>query len=361
VTHRRFSGRTHRLLQTISLGLAGIALAALSAGGPVEASPRIGPAAPVASAPAEEVRQWTLTPAASAGNGNRAEFSYSAAPGTSINDAVTLFNLGNTQLTFRVYAADAFTRDDGTFDVASRDAAPTGAGGWVALEQDLVTVPAGQQVTIPIVIAVPADAEPGDHAGGILASVYENVPDDPTQPVKVEFRTGTRLYLRVDGDTQPSLGISDLTTSYDAEGNPTRGTLDVTFRIVNRGNVRLGGTATITVNGPFGLRTQEVVLEPVADILPGSDVIVTTRIPDVAALGVIFTTVRLVPDAPSSAGADGAIIASSRTIAPPWVLLAALGAVVLALVAGRVRRRRLAPLAVYSPVARTADREVQTL
>lgn len=299
-----------------------------------------GGAATATPSAAEEVRSWTLTPAAVEGAGNRADFSYFADQGTDIDDAVTLFNLGTSQLTFRVYAADAFTRDDGAFDVQSRDATPTGAGSWVTLEQDLVTVPAGQQVTIPLTIAVPADAEPGDHAAGILASVFDDTPTDPNQPVQVEFRTGTRLYVRVNGDAYPSLAINDLAVAYNAEGSPTEGSVDVTFRVSNRGNVRFGGQATVIVAGPFGLREQRLTLEPITDLLPGSDVVITATIDEVPALGLVFATIELAPDVSATEGTADTVVATARAFAPPWALLAVFVAVLLAVVARRARKRR---------------------
>lgn len=315
-----------------------------------------------AAAPAdatEEVRRWTLTPAAADGAGNRSEFSYFADQGTSVDDAVTLFNLGNTQLTFRVYAADAFTSDNGEFDVQSGDVEPTDAGSWVTLEQELVTVPAGQQVTIPMTVSVPVDATPGDHAAGVVASVYDDRPVDPMQPVKVDFRTGTRLYLRVTGDLYPELAITDLATTYNPAGNPGSGSTDVSFKVENRGNVRLGGTATVTVNGPFGVREQSVELPPIDELLPGGDVTITTRIDDVPAMGMVFTTVRLVPDATVENGIAETIVVRGRTVAAPWSIVLVVVAIIVAAGALRARRRReRGPAASLSGVER---RELQPL
>ena len=305
-------------------------------------------AAPVAApsadaAPAEEVRSWTVTPAGDGGIATRSEFAYQVDPGTSVDDAVTVYNLGNTQLTFRVYAADGTTTDDGSFTVAPGDVEPVGAGSWVTLAQELVTIPAGQQVTIPLTVEVPANATPGDHAAGIVATVYEDRVSDPNQPVDVEFRTGTRMYLRVNGAARASLSITSLAAEYDAGASPFDGSVDVTFRVRNAGTLRLAGTATVKVRGLLGIGERTVELPPLEELLPGGDYTVTARIDDMPAALLLDTEVVLVPDAVDGAAGAPTVQATTRTIAVPWSLLLLLAVVVLlVLTAGALRRHRLA-------------------
>src|SRR5262245_27067586 len=56
------------------------------------------------------IQSWALAPSgADPGEpSSRPNLSYETAPGAEIQDSVTLWNYGNTQLTFRIYATDAF-------------------------------------------------------------------------------------------------------------------------------------------------------------------------------------------------------------------------------------------------------------
>jgi len=102
--------------------------------------------------------------------GNRTALSYDVDPGATITDSVTLYNYGNTQLTFRIYATDAFNNEDGQFDLIPGAEEPTDVGSWVTMPQANITVPPGRQVVLPITLDVPANATAGDHVGAILAA-----------------------------------------------------------------------------------------------------------------------------------------------------------------------------------------------
>lgn len=294
--------------------------------------------------PAEdEVRSWALSPAGPGGISTRDEFAYQMDAGTSIDDAVTLYNLGNVQLTFRVYAADGYTTDDGHFSVRPGTEEPVDAGSWVTLDQELVTVPAGQQVTIPLTVDVPAGVTPGDHAAGIVATVYEEKVVDPTQPVDVEFRTGTRMYVRISGEATSAAGISSVDVEYHGTRNPFDGTADVTFRLRNDGTTRLSGSATVTVRGLLGIGRRTVTVPNLAEILPGGQISVTTRLEGVPASGVLTATVDVVPAAVDGVDSAADVSGSATATAIPWSLLLYVVILVLvALTARALRRHRLA-------------------
>ena len=191
-------------------------------------------------------------------------------------------------------------------------------------------------------VDVPDGATPGDHAAGIMATVYEERQPDPSQPVDVEFRTGTRLYVRVSGDATASLGIGSMKVVYNAGRNPFDGSADVTFRVDNLGSLRLGATATVRLDGPFGVGAHTVTVPAVAEVLPGGQLSVTTRIDGVAAMGRLHATVDLVPDAVDGVGSAPTVRATSSTTAVPMsLLLLALFAGLVVLVARAIRRHRL--------------------
>jgi hypothetical protein len=286
------------------------------------------------------VHSWALAPAGSTDPtqpGNRPILTYEAAPGATIDDAVTLFNYSNVQLTFRIYATDAFNNEDGAFDLLPGYEEPTDAGSWVTLPQGNITVPAQSQATMPITLHVPPDASPGDHAGAVLASSVARGTGPDGKVVDVDRRTGSVMYIRVDGELTPELAIENVETTYHPSLNPLRGTADVTYRIQNRGNVRLSGRHSVSISGPFGFGKHGKPVEDVPELLPGDGVTVRVTFEGVPAGVVDFTKVHLDPS-PIEGDEDGLRPVNRGGIAlalPITVIL-----VLLALGLARYARRR---------------------
>lgn len=285
--------------------------------------------------PAALEESWALSPAGSLeadSASERPDLTYEADPGATIKDAVTLFNFGTVQLTFRVYATDAFNNADGQFDLLSGDQQPVDAGSWVTIEQGMVTVPPGKQVTLPITIKIPEGTTPGDHTGAILASSPTLGTGPEGAAVTLDRRTGARMYIRVNGPLFPELAVANVETTYHHALNSLSGSADVTYRIENRGNVRLAGDASLMIAGPFGLGERKVTLPAVSELLPGEDVEVTFTVEDVPALMVDFTEVRVEP---TSGAAAATATGEDTTFVPPLAVLFALLFLLLGLLARR--------------------------
>jgi uncharacterized membrane protein len=283
----------------------------------------------------EVIHSWAVSPASSdAGSGNRSELSYVVDAGGRIDDAVTVFNLGNVPLTFRVYATDAFNNAAGGFDLLPGDEPPRDVGAWVTVAQENVEVQPGQQITLPISIVVPSDARPGDHAGAIVASSQVLSTGDSGDLVAVDRRTGPRLFVRVNGPLRSELAITGLSVNYSPKVNPLSGATTVDYRIENRGNVRASGTHQIVVSGPFGIGEQRAQEGTFSELLPGEGIDVTATVDDVPALGMVDTDV-VVDAAPDGAASDEPVTRSARSMALPVTVLLL---VVLALLGGLARR-----------------------
>lgn len=285
------------------------------------------------------VHSWALTPASVEGTGNRPHLSFVADPGTIVEDAITIYNLGNVQLTFRVHGTDAFNDENGQFALLPGSETPTDVGTWVSFPQEYITVMPGQQITMPVTLTIPADAAPGDHTGAVLASSEAVSASPDGNVVNLDRRTGTRIYLRVNGPIEPALAVEQLETSYRTALNPLAGSVEVTYRIENRGNVRLSGTHRVSVAGPFGFGRKQVPAAEFPELLPGQGMTVVAVVDDVPALLAASTTVELEP-APSgdSAGLAG-VKRTATTVALPVTVLLALLALMLGVVARRAYRR----------------------
>jgi hypothetical protein len=256
-----------------------------------------------------------------------------------VEDAVTLFNLSNVPLVFRIYGTDAVNNpDDGGFEFLASEDVPTGAGSWVDFGAEQVTLDAFTQATIPVKITIPENTAPGDYLGGLLASNAALSVGEDGQRITLDRRTGTRLAVRVNGPLNPELRIENVQTDYDATLNPFGGSATVTYTITNVGNTLAGATVETSVAGPFGIGKQTNEPRELPEILPGTSLTFTEEFDDVTALGVAVGRVELTP-----AGENSSEIAPSSSqsmaLAIPIVVVLGLLALVFGLLALRAFAR----------------------
>jgi hypothetical protein len=310
-----------------------------------------------------------IQPASAKGPDARQDFTYSATPGARVADHVAVVNLGTAPVTLRLYASDATSTANGSFTLQPAATKPTDLGAWVHLDgPSSVTVPARtahgpSSVIVPFTVAVPANASPGDHAGGVLVSLDGSVRNKQGVDVQLDQRVGVRVYLRVAGPVHATLQVEGLRLGYAAPsvlGSPfARGTLTVTYRIHNTGNVILGATQALTIQSPLGATIHVRGLALVPPLLPGAEVSVSRRVAGVFPGLRITAKVALSVVVPPGA-ADHDVVSShaSATIwAVPW-LLAVLCVLLIVGLAGfgwwwTIRRRGPGPL---PPASRASHR-----
>lgn len=291
------------------------------------------------------VESWSLAPGDVGATGNgRAAFVFDAPPGGSIADSFTIFNFGNVPMDFTLYSTDAFNAEDGALSLLPAEEEPTDLGSWIDLSVDALNVPPCQQGTFDFVLHVPADATPGDHAGAVLASSVAPGTSPDGRVVDVDRRTGTRVYLRVQGPLDAELAVEDVEATYEPALNPAAGKVEVAYTIVNRGNVRLLGSHRVTIGGPFGLFEKSSGAISIPELLPGESANFTQSFDDVLATGLAFTEIELDPAAPAGAPVDEITADGRRSIdvAVPFAVLAALLTSGLAVYARRSYTRHVA-------------------
>ena len=321
------------------------------------------PADPPAVAPApveggEIIHRWAIGPAGSddpSQPSNRSSLSYTAAPGAVINDAVTLYNLGNVDLDFMIYATDAENAENGALGLLSRDETPSEVGSWTSLGADSVALAAGRQVTIPLQVAVPNDVRPGDHLGAVVAS---SSTESGEGQVGLDRRTATIIQIRVDGPTTSELAISELRADFDNSINPFDGNMSVSYTLENRGDVALSGTSSVTVGGPLGIGEQTLPPFEFATLLPGEDIVVTADVDGLSAAGVLTTRVEVQPEDSGDSVVLEPISRTTSTFAPPVLLLLLSLVTLFAVLTFRaLRRHRQRALDETTPT--TPEREPQ--
>jgi dihydroorotate dehydrogenase (fumarate) len=253
----------------------------------------------------------------------RTRLSYQMKPGQRLDDEYVVRNTGSTPQTVTLFATDAFNTDDGQYALLDTARKPTGVGTWIifngADKVEHIALAPGQQKTVPFTVNVPANAGPGDHAGGIVVSNQVG-----SGQILVDRRVATRLYVRVPGKLQPQLTIASLHATYDPSWNPLDGRTTLTFTIRNGGNVSLGAHLVAGANTFFGIGTGGEVRKDVLEMLPGSTRTMSVVVTGVPQVGYLDPHVSLQPTVDKDALNPGPLHVVSRDtviVAVPWWLL----------------------------------------
>jgi hypothetical protein len=251
-------------------------------------------------------------------------------------------NLGDSDIVFVLQAADGYLTPTGRFNMLPSTQESTEAGTWIDLPES-VEVEAGGLEIVPISIAVPDDAAPGDHLAGVAATVLSEGKDGSGNTVGVESRVGFRLLTRVTGEYAPAVEV-ETSSSFSAPWNPLQpGAVDVSYAIRNTGNTRLRVAPSVRISSVLVAdvaREGEEMLE----LVPGETRTGHVRFPGVWPLGayeaVVTASAATSPQTASGGSVEGEGRAS--VFAAPWSQLAVAAAIALTsvLVAGVVGRRR---------------------
>ncbi|NJP35579.1 WxL protein peptidoglycan domain-containing protein [Micromonospora thermarum] len=320
-----------RLLAAIATGIA------LLGAAPAPPAPTPTPSAAVT---------WGVAPSSAKGPNGRPAFTYKLDPGATLTDYVAVTNHSARPLTLNLYASDAITTAQGGFDLLAGGQQPTDVGAWVRLTQRSVTIPSTSRLDIPFTLTVPNNATPGDHAGGIVASLATTTADAQGNQVAVDHRVGARIYLRVTGELQPALTVEDLQVRHSGSVNPLAGgTLTATFTVRNTGNVRLTGRPTLNAAGPFGLGRRSMDAAALPEILPGGELTTTVRMTGVPPLFRLTASAAVTPAAVGDQVLDPPPQGDTAQVtvwAVPWPQLALLVLLALAVWVLIVARRRRA-------------------
>lgn len=270
----------------------------------------------------------------------RSRFSYQVQPGQSISDEYFVQNTGSAPQAVTIYGTDAYNSENGDYALLDSGVPAQDVGTWVSFEDGSsalsLTLQPGESRVIGFTVNVPADASPGDHAGGIVVSALSD-----SGQVKLDRRIATRLYLRVEGDVQALMTIGSIDASYEPSWNPFSGTVRLMFTITNNGNVSLGAKDVIQIVGLFGIPFSGLVRDEIPEMLPGTSRTVTIPVDGVGQW--MFLTARI--DLVATVDPDALTVASLPTakrdvafFAVPWGLMFSL-VVILLIVVWRRRKK----------------------
>jgi hypothetical protein len=328
------SGRVLRIL----------ALAALVAGAAL-----LGVVPAASPAGALETNTLGITPVGEADN-----FHLELLPGEEMERRAVITNRTDDAHHVRVYPVDATVTAQGGFALGERDAPRNGVSAWLQLPVSELTLAPHSSTPLPFRLTVPADATPGDHAGGIvLETDPKGQPQDLGDNFAVQLnlveRIGVRVYLTVAGEAVRTLGVGKLT--WERTGDGIRFQLPVT----NTGNVHLTPEGELRLRG-FRMPSDALRMSRVETLLPGSTVTLSAlwHHPPFVADGTATALVR----SGDNKGAQSSVHLRLLPLLPAVGLLIGLGAVGLGLwrLTGFVRKARAALRLVGAQVIATEER-----
>lgn len=118
---------------------------------------------------------WSVSPADADGPDGRARLEYLVEPGSEQRDQVVVRNLGAEPITVELTALDARQTADNAFELLAPDELSTRVGAWLRLDATTVRISPRKETVVGFSLVLPPDAEPGDHAGGIVGSSQSRV------------------------------------------------------------------------------------------------------------------------------------------------------------------------------------------
>ncbi len=328
------------LLAVVIAATAGLVLAYPTAAGAA------GPAHAVAAgAAAADRATFGLAPASATGPDGRSELDYAVSPGEVLFDHVAALNYSGQPLTLRLYAVDADETTQGGFGLTLPGTQQTGVGSWLSVPpQDATVVVAARSplgpgtVVVPITVHVPANASPGDHAGGVLVSLSTTGRNRSGEAITLVQRTGTRVLMTVAGTLAPRLAVTDLQASYAGTLDPVgRGAVHLSYVLRNSGNVDLTVAQGASVSGLLGAGAHTKI-SGVTFLLPGASVTRTAEVRGVWPQFVSHATVTGTPRVQTSE--KSVILAPVTATATEWTIPWVLIIIVLVLIVGLVLFRR---------------------
>jgi hypothetical protein len=301
-----------------------------------------------AGAKASKSATFGIGPANAKGIDGRPYLSYVASPGAHLTDLVAVQNYGGKPLRLRLYAVDAANSTSGAIVYKARTARQVDAGSWFTVGSSptsrMITIAARHSMVVRVRIVVPHNAQPGDHAAGVIASLTSKVTSKSGQRVDFEQRVALRAYFRISGTLSAQLAIENLRAKYSGGINPAApGSVAVSYTVVNRGNVRLGAGQEVDVSGLFGSANPSVQPPTIPLLLPGAHVQVSTTISHVWPLVHLTAHVRLKPllvTGDVDPRLPPQFSKSTGVWAIPWSLIVLVAVLVVVAFAWRWRRRR---------------------
>ncbi len=254
-----------------------------------------------------------------------------AAPGEVVRAGAVLINLSGRRQEVSLGAADGITTADGVFTLSGEGVEPVGVGAWIDAPAGRLTLAPRERRVVRFRIRVPADAEPGDHAGGLVvqSASAARVSSGSGVAVRVVERVGLRVYLTVTGARDATLAVEGLSARATSTGGLREavglpGRVEIDFTVRHLGNVRfddLAGVVELRAGGDVVGRART----DLGTLLPGGDRRVALAMPLPRWSPTAYEVSVRLGDAPGALATTRLPADPARPVATAGLLLAVAG------------------------------------
>ena len=161
-------------------------------------------------------------------------------------DAILVANHTDEEKTILLSSVDGVATNTGAYTCKQESEPVIGMGGWLKLDKDEVTLPAGGEEKVGFTVTVPANADVGEH-NGCIAMQVDQAPAEATGGVRLHMRQAVRTVLTIPGDLKRDLTISQFEVKNDKTKFP-----EYMMSVKNTGNVSADVDMRVRVKNSFG-------------------------------------------------------------------------------------------------------------
>jgi hypothetical protein len=222
-----------------------------------------------------------------AGPGSASYFTFHAAAGSTISDAVVITNQATTPVDLAVSPVDGLTGQTSGSVYANRQDPVAKAGTWVAPSVAELSLPGQSSRTVSFTVTVPANASPGDHLAGFAVENTNPTTSSNGFAIKEILRSVIGVLVVVPGQATFVPKLSHL----DIKQIGQTGIGSVTVGLGNSGLAFAKPSLRVSLKGAAGYNRS--ITRGLDTVLPGDSISYPFAWPDVLAKGSYDVTATL--------------------------------------------------------------------
>ena len=162
---------------------------------------------------------------------------------------INVQNEGDETIDVRAYVMDFTIDKDNEFIFSEPGHESYSASKWFSVDSADFELAPGERQEVEVVIAAPADVEPGGHYGALF---FETVPSVNEEGVTISTRIPSLFYITVPGVTDVDIVANAEIVSLILPGFIEKGPVEVGVVVENSGNVHLTIAAKAYFSDLFG-------------------------------------------------------------------------------------------------------------
>lgn len=165
--------------------------------------------------------------------------------GDSVRDGAIIVNNTDETKVVKLYATDGVFSNIGALTCKQEVEDRVDVGSWVTLDKSEITLEPRSNQVVDFTVAVPANADVGEHNGCIVYQVKDQVPVTSGN-ISIQTRSATRLSVTIPGTLNKSIDIAEFKVENKEKSQFYHMTID------NTGNVSSDTEVIVTLSGLFG-------------------------------------------------------------------------------------------------------------